>query len=99
MAYPNKPGPQEDLETAIDQAMSRFEQFQDLRREAADLRQALEDRKVIERAKGAVMRRVGVDEEKAFHCLQRLASDRNHKLVEAAREVLAAEEVFEVVEL
>ena len=54
--------------------MQRFEQFQALRREADDLRQALEDRKVIERAKGLLMKQVGLDEEGAFRRLQMLGS-------------------------
>src|SRR5262249_50697508 len=63
MAYLSKPVKPVDLEAAIRMALVRFSHFQTLAREAADLRQALEDRKVIERAKGAVVRRVGVDEE------------------------------------
>ena len=59
LAYLVKPAKQADLEAAITIAMQRFEQFQALRREAADLRQALEDRKVIERAKGLLMKRGG----------------------------------------
>src|SRR5437868_8506082 len=94
MAYLVKPVKQADLETALDLAMLRFEHFQAVRREAADLRQALEDRKLIERAKGTVMRRVGVDEPEAFRRLRKYASDGNHKLAEVARRVAAAEEVF-----
>ena len=63
MAYLVKPIKQADLEPAIALAMRRFEQFQALRREAADLRQALEDRKVIERAKGLLMKKAGLDEQ------------------------------------
>ena len=59
LAYLVKPIKQADLEPAIAIAMRRFEQFQALRQEAADLRQALEDRKVIERAKGVLMKRAG----------------------------------------
>src|SRR5579871_4010466 len=57
MAYLVKPIKQADLEPAIALAMRRFSQFQDLRKEAADLRQALADRKIIERAKGVLMKR------------------------------------------
>ena len=57
--------------------MRRFEQFEALRQEAADLRQALEDRKVIERAKGMLMKRARLDEPEAFRRLQKLASDRS----------------------
>ena len=54
MGYLVKPIKQADLEPVIALAMRRFEQFQALQREASDLRQALEDRKVIERAKGVI---------------------------------------------
>ncbi len=56
LGYLVKPIKQSDLEPTIALAMRRFEQFEALRREAADLRQALEDRKVIERAKGLLMK-------------------------------------------
>ena len=95
MAYLIKPIKQADLETAIFLAMLRFEHFQKLRQEAASLRQALEDRKVIERAKGIIMKRARLDESEAFRRLQRLASDRNHRLVDVAQSILAAEEAFQ----
>jgi two-component system, response regulator PdtaR len=88
LAYLVKPAKQADLEAAIIIAMQRFEQFQALRREADDLRQALEDRKVIERAKGILMKQVGLDEEGAFRMLQMLARDSNRKVVEVSRMVL-----------
>jgi response regulator NasT len=88
LAYLVKPTKQADLEAAIAIAMQRFEQFQALRKEAADQRQALEDRKVIERAKGLIMKSAGLDEEEAFRRLRKLARDRNQKLVEVARSVV-----------
>jgi response regulator NasT len=94
MAFLTKPIKPVDLEVSIKLAMLRFGHFQALRQEAASLRQALEDRKLIERAKGAVMKRVGVDEEEAFRRLRRLASDHNRKLADVALEVTNAEEVF-----
>lgn len=93
MAYLVKPIDQDDLAPAITIAMSRFDQFQTLHREAADLRQALQDRKVIEKAKGIVMKVAGIDESEAFRRLQRMASDRNRKLVEVAQMILLAEEM------
>jgi response regulator NasT len=92
MAYLVKPIKQADLEPAIALAMRRFEQFEALRREASDLRQALEDRKFIERAKGILMKWSDLDEAEAFRRLQRTASDKNLKLAEVARMVLVAEE-------
>lgn len=94
LAYLVKPVKQADLEAAIIIAMRRFEQFQDLRREATNLRQALDDRKLIERAKGIVMNRAGVDEQEAFRRLQKLASSKNLKLVEVARLMVAADEAI-----
>jgi response regulator NasT len=95
LAYLIKPIKQADLEPAISIAMRRFEQFQALRQEASDLRQALEDRKVIERAKGILMKKVGLDEQAAFRRLQKLASERNRKLVEIAHIILTAEEALQ----
>jgi response regulator NasT len=95
LGYLVKPIKQSDLEPTIALAMRRFEQFEALRKEAASLRQALEDRKVIERAKGLLMKKVGLDEQEAFRRLQKLAMDGNRKMVEVAQMVLAAEEAFQ----
>jgi response regulator NasT len=94
MAYLIKPIKQADLEPAIALAMARFAQFQAVSREATNLRQALEDRKFIERAKGVLMRKAGLNEQEAFRRLQRLASDKNKKLIEIAHVILTAEEAF-----
>jgi two-component system, response regulator PdtaR len=98
LAFLVKPIKQADLEPAICLAVRRFDQFQALRQEAANLRQALEDRKVIEKAKGLLMKRAGLDEHEAFRRLQRLASERNRKLVDIANIVLTAEEAFQPAE-
>ena len=94
MAYLVKPIKQSDLEPAIAIAMRRFEQFQALRKEAVDLKQALEDRKVIEKAKGLLMQKAGLGEADAFRRLQKLASDKNQKLIAIARMILMAEEAY-----
>ena len=94
LAYLVKPIKQSDLEPAIAIAIRRFEQFQALRKEAADLKQALEDRKTIEKAKGLLMKKTGLDEHDAFRRLQKLASDKNRKLIEIAQIILMAEEAY-----
>jgi response regulator NasT len=94
-AYLVKPVKEADLGPAIAVAMRRFEQFHAVSQEAADLRQALEDRKLIERAKGVLMKHASVDEKEAFHRMQRQAMDRRCKLVEIARMILTAEEAFQ----
>ncbi len=96
MAFLVKPIKQQDLAPAIALAIRRSEQFQALRKEAADLRQALEDRKVIERAKGVLMKKGSLDEQEAFRRLQKLSRDNNKKLVEVARAILLAEEALQV---
>jgi len=95
LAYLVKPIKQADLEAAITIAMQRFEQFRALRREAGALRQALEDRKLIERAKGILMKRAGLDEEAAFLRLQRVARESSQKMVEVARTIMKAEATFQ----
>jgi two-component system, response regulator PdtaR len=98
MAYLIKPIKPIDLEPAIALSMRRFEQFQALRREAVDLRRALEDRKLIERAKGIVMKRLVIDEAVAYRRLRKLASDRNWKLAEIAQRIVAADEIFQTLD-
>jgi AmiR/NasT family two-component response regulator len=94
LGYLVKPIKQTDLQPAIGLAVRRFEQFQTLRQEAADLRQAMEDRKIIERAKGILMKKVSLDEQDAFRRLQKLASEKNRKLVDIAQMILVAEEAL-----
>jgi len=96
LAYLVKPIKQADLEPAIALAMRRFAQFQDLRKEAADLRQALADRKIIERAKGVLMKRARLDEQDAFRRLQKLASEKNRKLVDIASMIVTADEALDI---
>jgi response regulator NasT len=95
LAYLVKPIKQADLEPAISLAMRRFQQFQALAKEAGDLRKALVDRKIIERAKGILMKKANLDEPDAFRRMQRLASDKNRKLIEIAHMILTAEEAFQ----
>jgi response regulator NasT len=95
LGYLVKPIKQADLAPVIALAMRRFEQFETLRREAADLRQALEDRKVIERAKGILMKRGPMDEPEAFRRLQKMASERSSKLVEIARMIVVTEQALQ----
>src|SRR5205085_8012754 len=68
----SKPIKESDLELAIGVAVQRFEQFESLRQEVAQLRQALEERKIIERAKGMIMRYTQLSEEEAFGRLQKM---------------------------
>ncbi len=95
MAYLVKPISPADLEVAVALAVRHFEQFQALAKKTADLYQALEDRKVIERAKGVLMKQAGLDEAAAFHRLQNVARSHGQKMVEVARIILSVGDIFE----
>ncbi|MCA9209200.1 MAG: response regulator [Planctomycetales bacterium] len=91
LAYLVKPIRQADLPPAIGIAMRRFEQFREVEREAADLREAIEHRRTVEQAKQSLMRETGADEPDAFARLRDLAIKRQQKLIEAARNILQSE--------
>ena len=80
-----KPVSEEDLLPALTLALTRFKQFQALHREVVDLREALEARKVIEKAKGILMRRLDLTEEEAFRRLQRQSQESNRKACPGGR--------------
>ena len=98
MAYLSKPATPVDLQAAINLAMLRCAQFDALRTEAISLRQALEDRKTVERAKGVAMKRLRLDESESFRRMRKVSSDTNRKLVELAQAILKADEVFQALE-
>jgi two-component system, response regulator PdtaR len=98
MSYLVKPVKPADLQAAITLAVARFEQYQRIRTEAEGLRQALEDRKVIEQAKGVVMHRLRIGEPEAYHRMRKLSSQQNWKLVDMAHRLLEADTIFKAVE-
>lgn len=95
LAYLIKPISEETLKASIELAMQRFREFQALHEQAADLQQSLEDRKLVERAKGILMQRAELSEPDAFRRLQLLSSQKNKKMVEVARMIVEADEAFQ----
>jgi two-component system, response regulator PdtaR len=93
-AYLMKPVSEEDLLPAITLALTRFKQFQALHQEVADLREALEARKVIEKAKGILMRRLSLTEDEAFRRLQRQSQETNRKLAQVAEAIVMADQML-----
>ncbi len=87
-AYLVKPVGEEDLLPAILTARTRFREFQELRGEVASLGDALEARKVIERAKGMLMDRFRLSEAEAFRRMQIQSQRENKRLVEIARALI-----------
>ncbi len=77
------------VRAAIDIAVAQFSAFNELREELDATRQQLADRKLVEQAKGLLMRLHEVDEEEAFKTLRKLAMDKNRTLGETARDVIA----------
>lgn len=80
----------ERVKPILDMAVSRFNAFSRLQRELADARSALEERKVIERAKGILMKMRGLSEEDAFALLRQTAMNEKKKISEIAQSVVTA---------
>jgi len=91
VAFLAKPVPPRVLDSTIRLAVARTGALRQARQEAANLKQMLEHRKVIERAKGILMRRTACSEPDAYRILQRSSQDRSKPMVEIARAVLDSE--------
>lgn len=93
-AYLMKPVSEEDLLPTILLAKSRFQEFQDLRRGISDLKEALETRKLIERAKGILMERRNLTEAEAFRRMQIQSQNENKKLADIAQAIIMADRML-----
>ena len=85
MAYLVKPVRGEELLPAIELAISRFSEFRKLREENIDLKNTLEARKVIDKAKGLLMAKEGLTEGEAFSRIQRTSMNRRIPMKEVAK--------------
>ncbi len=74
----------------IDAAMARFEHFKELESELQKVRRQLDERKLIEKAKGIIMTQRGMGEEEAYQAMRKLAMDTNRRLVEIAQSIVDA---------
>jgi len=94
LGYLIKPvnGPQ--LQPAIQVAVSRFEEIATLRRSVLDLKEDIEARKQVERAKGVLMKRLRLDEGDAFGLLQRRSRNTRKPMAEVASQIIAADSFF-----
>ncbi len=88
-AYLVKPFREVDLLPALDTARARFEELSALRDEAADLAEALASRKAVERAKGILMQKDGIEEAEAFRRI-RAASQKTGRTMRVVAEALIA---------
>ncbi len=80
----------ERVKPILDMAVSRFNAFSRLQRELADAKSALEERKVVERAKGILMKMRGLSEEEAFALLRQTAMNEKKKMSDIAQSVVTA---------
>jgi two-component system, response regulator PdtaR len=92
MAYLVKPFEKRDLLPAIEMATSRFAEIKALEEEVSDLRDRLEARKLIERAKGALMTSHKMSEPEAFRWIQRAAMDNRTSMRAVAELVLSGDD-------
>lgn len=85
----------ERVKAILDMAISRFNAFARLNRELAEARGALEDRRIIEQAKGILMKNRGLNEADAYSLMRRTAMNQNRKIVEIAQSLVTAAGLLE----
>ncbi|MDP2689007.1 MAG: response regulator [Deltaproteobacteria bacterium] len=93
-AYLVKPITKKQLEPAIKLALARYEEFKSLKVEVDDLKDAIETRKLVERAKGILMKRCNISEEDAFKLLQTHSQKENKKMREIADTIISASKLI-----
>lgn len=84
----------ERIRPVLDAAIARFHLFSRMRSELAATKAALEERKVIDRAKGFVMRAKGLGEDQAYALMRKAAMDQGKRLSEVAQAIVTAAEVL-----
>src|SRR5215471_19723533 len=93
LAYLVKPVREAELIPAIEVAMARFQELRSLQNEVGTLKETLETRKFVERAKGILMKREGVDEQEAFLRIQRQSRNSRTPMREIAKAILVSDDL------
>ncbi len=94
MSYLIKPVTKHNLAPAIEVALKNHTDFSAAREETKHLRQMLEERKVLEQAKGILMEKSNITEAQAMKKLKKLSNDRNVKMIQIAKEIINADKYF-----
>lgn len=84
----------ERLRPILDAAIARFHMVQKIRVELVETRRALEERKLIDRAKGILMRARGIGEDEAYTLLRKAAMDQGKKVVDMAQALVIATDLL-----
>ncbi len=84
----------ERVKPVVDVAIARFAQFQELRSELDKAKSTLAERKLVERAKGILMKRRRCDEEEAYRLMRKMAMDQKSRLVDIANKIIEAAELL-----
>ncbi len=87
-SYLQKPVDRFDLISAISISQKRFNEYKSVQDDADTAKNALKDRKLIEKAKGILMEELGISESKAMVLMQKKSRDKNKKLVEIAKQII-----------
>jgi response regulator NasT len=93
VSYLVKPFREADLLPALEVAMARFTELRALDKQLGDLKEALETRKVVERAKGFLMEKQGLSETEAFRRIQQLSMNTRKPMKEIAQSILLAAQI------
>jgi response regulator NasT len=84
----------ERVKAILDMSVSRYRAFDKLRQELAQAKSELEERKIIEKAKGLLMQRRGIPEPEAYALLRRTAMNENRRIVDVAQSLMTAAELL-----
>lgn len=90
VGYLVKPFRETDLMPAIEVALSRFAEFSEVSQEVSDLQNALETRKMVERAKGILMDTQGIEENEAFRKIQKMSMNTRKTMKDVAEAIILA---------
>ncbi len=93
LGYISKPFREADLVPTLEVAIARFAELRAIEQENVDLKETLETRRLVERAKGLLMDRQGLSESAAFRRIQKLAMDRRKPMKEIAEAIILAHEI------
>ncbi|MBI3536786.1 MAG: response regulator [Chloroflexi bacterium] len=92
VGYLIKPFREQEISPAIDIALARFQEFREMEKQVGDLKETLETRKLVDRAKGILMDTQGLTEAEAFRKIQKMSMNNRKPMKEVAEAIILAQE-------